>query len=32
MIRQILFQIRQNIEQIVAESEKSTKCCIYNIT
>jgi hypothetical protein len=29
MIRQILFQNRQNIEKIVPENEKSTKCCIY---
>ena len=30
MIRQIWFQNRQNIEKIVPENEKSTKCCIYS--
>jgi hypothetical protein len=28
MIRQILFQNGQNIEKIIPENKKSTKCCI----
>ena len=31
MIRQIWFQNRQNIDKIVLENEKSTKCCINNL-
>ena len=30
MMRQILFQNGQNIEKIVPENKKSTKCCIYS--
>jgi hypothetical protein len=29
-MRQILFQNGQNIEKIVPENKKSTKCCIYS--
>jgi hypothetical protein len=29
-MRQILFQNGQNIEKIIPENKKSTKCCIYS--